>query len=154
MCVSWVNFEYIPIFMLDLRHQTVPPRGRWLCVQYEGNIYMAVFNENVWRARITGCKLLHTNLAICVSIFYRNKTIVYDVKLKSVISYWEWEIGKGSRTESWGTPVKGKTLAVMPLSTVNMLAGNWENLRAVLGSIISVHIIKTSKQAKTVANVR
>jgi len=70
------------------------------------------------------------------------------VKLKIVISYWEGEIGRGSRTEPWGTPVKSKTSAVMRLSTVNMLAGNWENLRAVLGFIISVHIIKNLKASK------
>lgn len=69
-----------------------------------------------------------------------HNTSFYNVKHESLISYWEGEIGKGQRTESWGPQQSW-------ISTVNMLAGNWENLKAVLGFIISVHIIKPqSKQ--------
>lgn len=100
--------------------------------------------------------LFHTNLGICVSIYLKvlYKKCFYDVKLKSVTSYWEeGEIGKGPRTESWGAPVKSKTSAVMALNS-KYVGRKFRESEGCAGFHNFRSHNKTSKQAKTVANAR
>lgn len=93
------------------------------------------------------CLLVYTNLGICVSIFLSfTQNNFYDVKLKSVTSYWRVRLGKGQGQSLGEHRLKSRPQQSW-LKTVNMLAGNLENLRAVLVFIISVHIIEPqSKQ--------
>lgn len=75
------------------------------------------------------------------------------MKLKSVTSYWEeGEFGKGPRTESWGAQVKSKTSAVMALNS-KYVGRKFRESEGCAGFHNFRSHNKTSKQAKTVANV-
>lgn len=119
---------------------------------------MTVFHKNTWRPESLETCFFRNYLGIVVSVFQGNpskfdNTIFYNVKHESVISYWEGEIGKGPRTESWGTPVKIKTSAVMDLNS-KYVGRKLRESEGCAGFHNFRSHNKTSKQAKTLANVR
>ncbi len=123
-----------------------------LCMMYrEGNISMTVFHKNTWRPESleTCFSQLSWYRCECISresfkVWNNRYFIMWNMRVWSPTG--RVRLGKGRGQNHGEHQLKSRPQQSW-ISTVNMLAGNWENLKAVLGFIISIHIIKPqSKQ--------